>query len=178
MRANLLLVLLTVLICCVAYPLTLLGVGQAVFPEQANGSLLRNGAGRPVGSRLIAQPFTRDGYFWPRPSAVDYNGAASGGSNWGALNPKLRERAQKLLALVNVRPLPADLATASGSGLDPHITLRGALAQLPRVAAARGNRAEIEAILTNTAAGRVGSESLINVLELNAELDRRWPSTR
>jgi K+-transporting ATPase ATPase C chain len=164
------------LMCCVAYPLTLLGIGQAAFPEQANGSLLTNANGQVIGSRLIAQAFAHDGYFWPRPSAVDYNAAASGGSNWGASNPKLRERAEKQLALFRVTPLPADLVTASGSGLDPHITLRAARVQLSRVAAARSAPStEIDAVLTARAVTPQGSEPLINVLELNAELNQRWP---
>lgn len=92
LRANLLLLLLTVGLCCVVYPIALLVIGQIAFPNQAAGSLVYNEAGQAVGSRLIAQPFTGAGYFQPRPSAVGYNAAASGASNWGASNPNLRKR--------------------------------------------------------------------------------------
>jgi K+-transporting ATPase ATPase C chain len=92
LRANLLLLALTLVICCVLYPLALLVIGQTVFPSKANGSLLTNEEGKPVGSRLIAQPFSGDEYFHPRPSAVSYNAAATGGTNWGASNPALRNR--------------------------------------------------------------------------------------
>src|SRR5690348_13145214 len=92
LRANLWLVALTLLLCSVLYPLALLGVGQALFPTQANGSLIAGRDGQPIGSRLIAQNFTGDQYFQPRPSAANYNAAASGASNWGANNPKLRFR--------------------------------------------------------------------------------------
>ena len=100
-RANLLLFGLSIGICCIAYPLVLLAVGWALFPSNAEGSLIRikgpDGTERVVGSRLIAQPFTANEYFWPRPSAASYNGATAGGSNWGASQPKLRDRAAQQL---------------------------------------------------------------------------------
>ncbi|HJZ60238.1 MAG TPA: potassium-transporting ATPase subunit C, partial [Gemmataceae bacterium] len=100
-RTNVLLLVLTLIICCVAYPLALWAFGQVVFPKQANGSLVTakgpDGKERVVGSSQIAQPFTSDEYFWPRPSAATYNAAAAGGSNWGANNPKLRDRAAQFL---------------------------------------------------------------------------------
>jgi K+-transporting ATPase ATPase C chain len=107
-RANLVLMGLTLATCCVAYPLALWAVGQAVFPGTANGSLMTakgpDGAERVIGSSQIAQPFTADEYFWPRPSAASYNAAAAGGSNWGANNPKLRDRAaQQLGPMVKYR---------------------------------------------------------------------------
>jgi K+-transporting ATPase ATPase C chain len=98
--ANLWLLGLTLVICCVAYPLALLGVGQVVFPNQANGSLITNEQGAVVGSRLIAQPFSSDKHFHPRPSAVSYNAAATGGTNWGASNPALRTRVVDQLGTV------------------------------------------------------------------------------
>src|SRR5690349_11940853 len=91
-RANVLLIGLTLLICCVVYPAALWGVGQLVFPTTADGSLIVGPNGRPIGSRLIAQAFTGDEYFQPRPSAAGYNAAAAGASNWAASNPKLRSR--------------------------------------------------------------------------------------
>src|SRR5690349_17288725 len=101
LRANLLLVGLSLAICCVAYPLALWVFGQVAFPTSANGSLLTaknpDGTDRVVGSSLIAQPFAGNEYFWPRPSAASYNAAAAGGSNWGANNPKLRDRVAQQL---------------------------------------------------------------------------------
>jgi K+-transporting ATPase ATPase C chain len=184
-RANLWLLALTLVLCCVAYPLLLWGVGQGVFPEAANGSLILKD-GKVVGSRLIAQPFTGEEWFWPRPSAVGYNAAASGGSNLGANNPKLRERVAKQLAEVarsaGQGPVPADLVMASGSGLDPHITLRAAQYQVERVAVAWARRTgvatdrlrdEIQALLSEKAVSALGGlvgEPLVNVLEVNIAL--------
>jgi potassium-transporting ATPase KdpC subunit len=215
LRANLLLVVLTLLICCVLYPAVLWGVGQLAFSATADGSLLVGPNGQPAGSALIAQAFTGAEYFHPRPSAADYNAAAAGASNWAASNPKLRSRvARQLGPIVKyaddpangdhrgkpvgpdlqgvpfdtwlqkhpdalLQKVPADIVTASGSGLDPHITLRNARHQLARVAAARGGEiAEIDALLHEHAhsplAGLAG-EPLINVLEINLELDKRLP---
>src|SRR6266511_3779778 len=97
LRANLLLLVLTVLLCSVLYPAVLLGIGQTVFRDQAQGNLITDAKGNVVGSRLIAQPFTGDEYFQPRPSAASYNGAASGASNWGANNYLLRNRVARSL---------------------------------------------------------------------------------
>jgi potassium-transporting ATPase KdpC subunit len=331
LRANVLLVVLTLLLCSVVYPLVLLGVGQLAFSEQANGSLVdRDGKPvdrdrKPVGSRLIAQNFTADHYFWPRPSFVSYNAAASGASNWAANNPKLRFRVARQLGpivkyidgklvggdiekwfaekdrlagwaadnptlaaewvktddttkklvtdyakanpdvllqwrkdnpngdLPNVEEspdavavqflasfaakhprafpgtedvpaadgktekrlkpvttgadlqgvffdawlqdhrtvvleqVPADMVMASGSGLDPHITLRNARYQLGRVVAARAPteadrqriKQQIEALLLQAEfkplAGLAGGDSLVNVLEINLHLDHDLP---
>jgi K+-transporting ATPase ATPase C chain len=304
LRANLLLVALTFALCSVVYPAALWAVGQALFPAQANGSLVEVG-GKAVGSRLVAQTFTADRYFWPRPSAVGYNAAASGASNWGANNPKLRFRVARQLGpivkytdgtpvgpdverwfvekdrlaawaadnptlagewvktddatkkvvsdwikahpgvlaawrkdnpqgdLPNVeenpdavavqffagfaaeRPrafpgkdvagmffdawlqeqrdaklemVPADMVMASGSGLDPHITLRNARYQLDRIVAARSPaesdrprvRGQVEAIVDRAAikplAGLAGGDVLVNVLEVNMQLDREVPA--
>ncbi len=97
LRANLWLLVLSVVICCVVYPLVLLGIGQAFFHDKAEGGLIVDKDGKVIGSRLIAQPFTSDEYFWPRPSAASYNGAASGASNWGANNYLLRDRVARIL---------------------------------------------------------------------------------
>jgi K+-transporting ATPase ATPase C chain len=325
LRANLLLVGLTLLICCVFYPLVLLGIGQGILPAHANGSLVEVD-GKPVGSRLIAQNFTGNQYFWPRPSAASYNAAAAGASNWGANNPKLRDRVAKQLGPivkyaggpkkgqpvgpdieawfqkdrfngqpgivaqwaeantslaqawvtsddlnkdfitrwqaehtaeveawkkdnpdtaepkpedlavpfftslsktfpgmwlttvekklpdgktekhieptnsgpdvqgqffdwwlqehpdVKLEQVPADLVMASGSGLDPHITLRGALAQLDRVAAAWADKAKVDPAKARKAIedllhqkaeaplGGLAGEPLVNVLEVNLAL--------
>jgi potassium-transporting ATPase KdpC subunit len=127
LRANLWLLLLTVLICCVLYPLVLLGIGQTIFRDKANGSLVFDKDGTPIGSKMIAQPFTADEYFHSRPSAVSYNGAASGASNWGANNPALRKRVEGMLGQIlkyhDGRPVGPDIATWVQSELqrDPAI---------------------------------------------------------
>jgi K+-transporting ATPase ATPase C chain len=138
LRAGIVLVVGTVVLCSVGYPLAVLGVGQAFFRDRASGSLVPGPDGRPVGSRLIAQGFQGDEWFHPRPSAVSYDAAASGGSNWGASNPDLRKRVEEQLKglATDKGPIPADAVTASGSGLDPLITLTNARAQTDRVAAA------------------------------------------
>src|SRR5215207_10385599 len=152
LRANLVLFGLTVATCAVLYPLAVLAVGQTLFPTTANGSLVAGSDGRPVGSRLVAQEFTGDEWFHPRPSACGYNAAASAGSNLGTSNPKLRERvAADLRAYPTNRAVPADAVTASGSGLDPHITLRAARAQVGRVVAARGTGGRDAAQVRETA---------------------------
>lgn len=186
-RANLWLLGLTVLICCVLYPLSLWAIGQGVFPEQASGSLIV-ADGRVVGSRLIAQPFTRPEYFLPRPSAVSYDASASGGSNLAANNPKLRDRVVQTLALLKKSPsdpqkdVPADMVLASGSGLDPHITLANAHYQLDRVVDAWAKKTEvppsevrkaIESLLDQKAVapfGGLAGVELVNVLEVNRAL--------
>jgi len=133
------------------YPLLVTGIGQALFPQQAAGSLIERD-GKLVGSRLIGQPFTDPKYFWGRPSATSpyaYNAAASGGSNLGPLNPALkaavesRVKALRIADPGNAAPVPVDLVTASASGLDPHISPAAAEYQVTRVAQARGLAPEI-----------------------------------
>lgn len=172
------LVVATLLVCSIAYPLLLLGFAKVISPHTAEGSLVYGSDGRIIGSRLIAQAFTAPRYFWPRPSAVDYNGAGAGGSNLSPTNPALAERAQKLIAQYDAgvdRPLPADLVTASGSGLDPNISYDAAEYQVPRIAAARqipeslvGSLVENEAV---SVAGPLAPSRIVNVLELNLALD-------
>ena len=294
LRSNLLLLGLTFVICSILYPLAVLAVGQGLFPTRASGSLILDPDGKPVGSRLVAQEFKGDEWFQARPSAAGYNAAASGGSNWGANNPKLRDRVARQLGLaVQYRPgthtttvqqdieawfvakpdrlpqwvktcptsaanwltdsantkaveawtaatpgdfwgtfaqkhptafpavendeirattngpavqaaffdlwlkdnpakakdierMSADAVTASGSGLDPHITLKNAKEQLDRVVAAWAAkkkldsaqvRATFEAVLDDSSfeplMGFVGGEPLVNVLVVNVEMHRR-----
>ncbi|MGB8223078.1 MAG: potassium-transporting ATPase subunit C [Polyangiales bacterium] len=166
----------TLLICAVIYPAVLLGVGSAVVSERAQGSLVKDDHGVFIGSRLIAQRFTRREYLWPRPSAVDYNAAAAGGSNLAASNPALTRRAQTtatLLRATTAKPVPGELIAASGSGLDPHITLRGALYQSRRIAQAREvSQARVDEVLRQQASGGTPwSPELVNVLETNIALD-------
>src|SRR5579872_2967120 len=138
-RPALVLFLLMTAVAGIAYPLVVTGIAQIVFPDQAGGSLLMKG-GKAVGSRLIGQSFGDPKYFWSRPSATSpqpYNGLASGGSNLGPLNPALTAGIKKNIDALhaadpaNTAPIPVDLVTASGSGLDPEISLAGARYQVP-----------------------------------------------
>ena len=180
--AAVLLVLLTA-VTGVAYPLLVTLVAQIAFPERARGSLATRGAD-VVGSALIGQPFSDLKYFWGRPSATapfEYNAAASSGSNRGPLNPALvdavKARADALRAADpdNRDPIPVDLVTSSGSGLDPHISPAAAAWQVPRVARARGLApATVQALVARHTEPRQGGffgEARVNVLALNLALD-------
>lgn len=169
----------SILLCGVAYTAAILGFARIASPDQSSGSLVTNPDGRITGSRLIAQAFTSNRYFHPRPSACDYNARAAAGSNLSPRNPKLRERALGILSThqaSDASPLPADLATASGSGLDPEITLAAARYQAALVAKARGvSEQDVTAIIDQTQRplmGKFGGPPLVNVLELNLALDR------
>lgn len=175
-------VCVTMAVCCVLYGLAVLSLGQVVSPDRADGSLIRNEQAEVVGSALIAQGFARPEYFWPRPSAVDYNASAAGGSNLSPANPELRQRVEDLLTRLGEtpeRPLPADWVSASGSGLDPHIRLAAAEYQAQRVAEARGlPTATVMRLLEKNAkrpGGILTAEPLVNVLLVNMALDRRKP---
>jgi K+-transporting ATPase ATPase C chain len=167
----------------IVYPLAITGIAQLVFPHQADGSLIRRGD-LVVGSALIGQPFDRAGYFWSRPSATGptaYNGGSSTGSNLGPLNPDLRSSVAARIATLRAAhpestgPVPVDLVTSSGSGLDPHIAPAAALYQLPRVARERGLnidavRALVDRFTEDRQLGFLG-EPRVNVLRLNLALD-------
>lgn len=228
LRAHAILFAASVGLCCVLYPAALWAFAQTVVPGRADGSLITKADGTVVGSAQISQAFTGDGYFWPRPSAAGYNAAATGGSNWGASNPKLRDRVARQLGplvrykngtpvapdveawaaarglrpaqegavvaaeffdawlqdpanrakVADIEPVPADFVTASGAGMDPHITLRNARWQLGRVAAARGvARERVDGILTAASfspLGGLAGEPLVNVLEVNLRLDAEF----
>src|SRR5438093_12307591 len=180
--AVMVLVLLT-LVTGVAYPLVVTGIAQAVFPFQAQGSLVVK-EGKVVGSALIGQPFDDPKYFWSRPSATSPfadNAAASSGSNLSPTNPDLIKAVQGRVEALraadpgNTAPVPVDLVTASGSGLDPHISPAAALYQVPRVARARGlaPRAVRQLVDRHTEVRFLGllGEPRINVLALNLALD-------
>lgn len=165
------------LITGVAYPLAVTVVAQAAFPEQANGSLLRDARGAPRGSALLAQPFDGPQWFRPRPSAADYATLPSGASNLAADNPALAERIRAAAAREAVAgqgPVPLALVTTSGSGLDPHLPPAAARYQIARVAAARGLPVDalerlVEAHTRRPAVG----PAVVNVLELNLALADR-----
>jgi potassium-transporting ATPase KdpC subunit len=172
-------VLFTMLVCSFLYTLVILGVGQALAPYTANGSLIRSEHGKIIGSRLLAQGFSLPEYFWPRPSAMDYNASASGGSNLSPTNPELRSRAKAIITKLggNIeKKVPADLVATSGSGLDPHITLSAAEYQVKRVAFARGLPVNTVMGILARYAKRPGDgftpEPLVNVLIVNMALDR------
>ena len=163
------------------YHAVLWGIGRIVFPDRAEGSLIRRQDGTVVGSSLIAQKFTRHEYFHPRPSAVDYDAASTGGSNYGPSNPVhlkgLQERLDAVMALEGVAAseVPSEMVTASGAGMDPHIPPRAAALQARRVAAARKvDLTRVEALIgTHTEAPALGilGRARVNVLQLNLALD-------
>ena len=170
--------------CCGLYPLIVTGIGRAVFPDQAAGSLIHDQAGVIRGSKLLGQGFSGEGYFHPRPSAAGngYDAANSSGSNLGPtsqkLNDAIKDRIEvyrKLNGLKETEAVPADAVTASASGLDPHITPQNAALQAPRVAKSR--RLELQKVLDfireNTDGADLGilGEPRVNVLKLNLALD-------
>ena len=164
-----------------AYNALLWGIGRVAFRDQTDGSLIRRDDGTIVGSRLIAQKFSRPEYFHPRPSGVDYNAASTGGTNYGPSNPDhlkiVRERTAAIVALEGAEPadVPSEMVTASGGGLDPHIPPAAAELQASRVARARHLPIETvrELIRTHTAGPTFGclGRARVNVLELNLALD-------
>jgi K+-transporting ATPase ATPase C chain len=179
--------LVTLVLTGIAYPLLVTGLAQVMFPGKANGSLVTDEHGAVVGSELIGQNFANPAYAWPRPSAAGdkgYDGTASGGSNFGPTSAKLRDRVSGDIARLQKdnpdahTPVPADLVTASASGLDPDITPEGARWQVPRIAKARRIAPErVLAVVEGQIEGRdLGflGEPRVNVLELNLALDRQF----
>lgn len=180
----------TILVFGVVYPLAMTGVAQLLFPRQANGSLVRE-RGKIMGSNLIGQQFTQSGYFHPRPSAAGkgYDAASSGGSNLGptskALADSVRDRSD---AAIKQNPslskgrIPADMVTASASGLDPDISMANAYAQVPRVAKARGlSGTRVRSLVDKNTIGRTFGflgEPRVNVLEINRALDASGESAK
>jgi potassium-transporting ATPase KdpC subunit len=183
MKRNLLTALLmtiaTTILLGIIYPLVVTGIAQVLFPKKANGELIEVN-GKLVGSRLLAQGFTGAGYFHPRPSAVNYDPTNSNGSQLGPTNHQLIDRVKGDVAALQAEnpgtPVPIDLVTTSGSGLDPDITPAAAEFQIPRVAKARGMSEDAvrELIRQHTEGRQFGflGEPRVNVLELNLVLDR------
>ena len=180
----------TLVLTGVAYPLALTGVAQVLFPARANGSLVADANGNVVGSELIAQGFATPGYFQPRPSAAGngYDPTSSSGSNFGPTSAKLRDRIKAdVERLQKENPdapgaVPAELVTASGSGLDPHLSPEATRWQVPRVARARGRTvAEVQALVDAATDGRALGflgEPTVNVLRLNLALDLHFGRAR
>jgi K+-transporting ATPase ATPase C chain len=175
------LVVASMLVCVVGYSLAILGVAQ-LFPDTAHGSVITAADGKVIGSRLIAQNFTQPQYFWPRPSAAGeegYDTTSAAGSNKSPTSADLTARGRELVARYGAtaeKPLPSELAAASGGGLDPHISVRAALYQAKRVADARSlPLARVEALVGQHAfapGGFLTPDRLVNVLELNLALDK------
>ncbi len=180
-------IVVTLVLTGLLYPVVVTAIGQVLFPSAASGSFVSSGGGGAVGSELIAQPFTRPEYFHPRPSAAGEKGfdpTSSSGSNFGPTSQKLQERVAKDAdALLRENPaapgpIPAELLSASGSGLDPHLSPEAALWQVPRIAAARGIAADRirNLVATETERRTLGflGEPRVNVLLLNVALDRQF----
>jgi K+-transporting ATPase ATPase C chain len=180
LRPAFFMLLIFTVITGIIYPLTVTGIAQVIFPYQSNGSLIFVD-GKAAGSELIGQQFDDPRYFWGRPSAVEYSATLSSGSNYGPMNPALMDSVQTWIDALkaadpdNTLPIPVDLVTASGSGLDPHISVAAALYQVSRVASARGlSEAEVQSLVEKYTEGRQFGflgESRVNVLQLNLALD-------
>ena len=188
LRKAVLFTVATIVVLGGGYNLLLIGIGRIVFPAQAEGSLIRRADGTVVGSRLIAQKFTKAEYFHSRPSGVDYNAASTGGTNYGPSNPDhlraVRERLEAVIAEdgVAANDVPSELVTASGGGLDPHIPPRAAELQAARVARARNVDVErVRALIAqHTEPPTFGflGRARVNVLELNLDLDEVFANGR
>jgi potassium-transporting ATPase KdpC subunit len=187
LKNSLILTLILLVICCGIYPLFVYGVGQLLFPAKANGSLVLDSDRKPIASTLLAQAFTADKYFNPRPSAAGtgYDSTSSGGSNLGSTSQSLHDSVKQRVAdyrkannLPDSQVVPADAVEASGSGLDPHISIKNALLQLPRVAKARGmSEDDLQTLVNRYTDGRdlgILGEPGVNVVKLNLALDGKY----
>ena len=187
LKTSAIVTLVLLVICCGVYPLVIFGAGQLLFSRQANGSLVLDDQGKPIASTLLAQNFTADKYFNPRPSAAGtgYDSTSSGGSNYGATSQALHDAVKQRVSdyrkannLPDSQLVPADAVEASGSGLDPHISLNNAALQLPRVAKARGiSEDDLKALVAKYTDGRdfgILGEPGVNIVKLNLALDGKY----
>jgi K+-transporting ATPase ATPase C chain len=187
LKTSVLTTLVLLLICCVLYPLIIFEVGQAAFSHKANGSLVLGDGGKPIASTLLGQTFSADKYFNPRPSAAGqgYDSTSSGGSNYGATSQALHDAVKQRVAdyrkangLSDTQLVPGDAVTASGSGLDPHISVKNALLQVPRVAKARSmSEDDLKKLVEQCTDGRdfgILGEPGVNVVKLNLTLDNKF----
>jgi K+-transporting ATPase ATPase C chain len=186
-KTSVIVTLVLLIICSGIYPLMVWSAGQVLFPHQANGSLVLDADGKPIASTLLAQNFTADKYFNPRPSAAGtgYDSTSSGGSNFGATSQALHDAVKQRVTdyrkannLPDSQLVPADAVTASGSGLDPHISIKNALFQLPRVAKARSmNEDDLKKLVDQYTDGRdfgILGEPGVNIVKLNLALDGKF----
>jgi len=178
LRPAIVMTILFAVLLGLVYPLAMTGIGQALFPSQANGSLVRDARGAVIGSTVVGQAFTTDRYFQTRPSAAGkgYDGLASSGSNLGPASQALVDRVKPDVAKRRAEgvsgPMPADLVTASGSGLDPDLSPAAALAQAPRIARVRSVPvARVRTLVTDATDASILGEPRVNVLALNRALD-------
>ena len=178
---------LLLVICCFIYPVFIFGAGQLFFPHKAGGSLVMGADGKPIASTLLGQMFSADKYFVPRPSAAGtgYDSTSSSGSNLGATSQTLHDNVKQRVAdyrkannLPDTQLVPGDAVTASGSGLDPHISIKNAMLQLPRVAKARGmTEDDLKKLVDKYTDGRdfgILGEPGVNVMKLNLALDGKF----
>jgi len=191
MGASARIVMAALIVCGLLYTALVLAFAQVVTPRTADGSLVYNEQRQIIGSSLLAQGFSKPQYFQPRPSAVGYDASASGGSNLSPTNPIIRSRAEKIIATLpsplhtripDCTGIPPDIVTASGSGLDPHITLEAAKFQAKRIASERHLNLETVLHLMEKNAAKPGyflnSKPVVNVLEINLELDKIEKATK
>jgi K+-transporting ATPase ATPase C chain len=186
-RTTVVVTLILLVICCVIYPVFVFGAGQLFFPQKAGGSLVLDANGKPIASTLLGQTFSADKYFAPRPSAAGtgYDSTSSGGSNYGATSQALHDAVKQRVAdyrkannLPDTQLVPGDAVTASGSGLDPHISIKNALLQLPRVAQARAmSEDDLKKLVDRYTDGRdfgILGEPGVNIVKLNLALDGKF----
>ena len=184
---SVLMTIATTILLGIIYPLVVTGIAQVIFPKKANGQFIEDN-GKIVGSRIIGQAFSSPGYFHSRPSAAGngYDATASNGSQYGPTNQKLIDRVKGDVAAAQGEnpgaPVPIDLVTASGSGLDPEISPAAAAFQLARIAKARGiSETQLQQLVAKHTEGRQWGflgEPRVNVLELNLDLDKQFPATK
>jgi K+-transporting ATPase ATPase C chain len=187
LKTSAILTLVLLIICCGIYPLVVFAAGQLLFPKSANGSMVFDASGKPIASTLLGQTFSADKYFAPRPSAAGtgYDSTSSGGSNYGSTSQALHDAVKQRVSdyrkannLPDSQLVPADAVTASGSGLDPHISIKNALLQLPRVAKARAmSEDDLKKMVDLYTDGRdfgILGEPGVNIVKLNLALDGKF----